>query len=35
LFAAAIEDEQVFVGVLEKYFGGKRDESTVELMGRR
>lgn len=33
LFAVASGDERVFVDVLEKYFGGVRDERTVELVG--
>ncbi len=32
LFAAASGDERVFVGVLEKYFGGERDKKTLELL---
>jgi len=32
LFAAASGDERVFVDVLAKYFGGKRDEKTLELL---
>jgi uncharacterized protein (DUF1810 family) len=32
LFAAASGDEAVFVGVLEKYFGGERDAKTVEML---
>lgn len=35
LFAAASDDEPVFTGVLEKYFGGKRDERTLELIARQ
>jgi len=31
LFAKATEENAEFVGVLEKYFGGERDERTVEL----
>lgn len=33
LFAQASEEKAVFVEVIEKYFGGERDEKTVELMG--
>ena len=33
LFAMASSEERVFVDVLAKYFGGKRDERTVEMIG--
>jgi uncharacterized protein (DUF1810 family) len=33
LFAKATEEDAEFVAVLEKYFGGERDEKTVELVG--
>ena len=32
LFAAASGDEQVFVDVLAKYFGGERDQKTLGLV---
>ncbi|MFZ3217968.1 MAG: DUF1810 domain-containing protein [Candidatus Acidiferrales bacterium] len=35
LFAKAAEENAVFVAVLEKYFGGKRDARTVELLRER
>ena len=35
LFAAATEENAEFVAVLAKYFGGKRDERTLELLGER
>lgn len=33
LFAAASADDAVFVAVLDKYFGGERDQRTLELLG--
>ncbi len=35
LFAAAAEPESVFVRVLEKYFQGKHDERTLQLLMRQ
>ena len=33
LFAAIAPEEAVFGAALEKYFGGARDERTLELLG--
>jgi uncharacterized protein (DUF1810 family) len=33
LFEAAAPDDQVFKAVLQKYFGGERDPSTLEQLG--
>jgi len=33
LFACAAEPESVFVRVLDKYFGGKRDQKTLAITG--
>ena len=33
LFAMASGDKRVFVDVLAKYFGGERDQKTVEMVG--
>jgi uncharacterized protein (DUF1810 family) len=35
LFASVSPTESIFEQILDKYFGGRRDEKTVELLGRR
>jgi uncharacterized protein (DUF1810 family) len=35
LFAAVAEPKSVFIRVLEKYFQGKQDERTLQLLKRR
>jgi uncharacterized protein (DUF1810 family) len=35
LFAHATKENEVFLEVIRKYFGGKWDERTVEIMGRK
>jgi uncharacterized protein (DUF1810 family) len=35
LFAQAAPEETLFRDLLEKYFGGKRDSATLELLGIR
>lgn len=35
LFAAVAEDNQVFLDVLDKYFGGKQDTRTLHMLERQ
>lgn len=35
LFAHATKENQVFLAVLEKYYGGKQDSKTLMLLGKR
>ena len=35
LFEAAAPEEEIFARVLEKYYGGRRDEATLEILERQ
>lgn len=35
LFAEAAPEEPVFQAVLDKYFGGKKDQRTLDILGKR
>lgn len=35
LFAEAASEEPIFQAVLDKYFGGKKDPRTLDILGKR